>query len=1012
MRAFVRATVPIVIAAVIAIVGFQPAQAQQTGTITGRVIDDGTMQPLASAQVSVANLSIGVLTQQNGRFVLLNVPAGSHVVAVQRIGYQPQEGSVTVTAGGSATIDFELSQEALALDEIIVTGTPGGTQRRAIGNVVTRVDASSVTDRQPVTNMQELLASRAPGLDFMRQTGNIGTGSEIRIRGVNSFNLDSQPLIFVDGIRVDNSADKGPNLMGRGEGSSALDEINPNDIASIEVIKGPAAATLYGTEASAGVIQIITKKGLAGAPQFDFTVTQGTNFMMDPAGKIGTQYACSIRARPCPEDQLFTFNLYDIEQERGNDVFQYGYNQGYSLGVRGGTDAIRYYLSGDWDDQEGILDYNTDDRKSIRANVGVLISEGLNLDVSTGYVTGDTRYLEGTNESGDVWDQLMWAQGAFLEGPTRGYLNYTPEQLATIETTRQYKRFTGSATMTHNPWEWLTQRLIVGTDFASDENQSLIPRHPDGAAGTFRSKSLGEVDIQRPQNTEFTFDYSASARYNLMDLGLTSSFGAQYYSTEYNSLNSTGLIFASPAIRSIEGATSTVTGQDFLQNKSLGFYVQQEANINDRIYLTGAIRMDDNSAFGSNFDAAIYPKLSAAWVVSEEPFFQNQTFVDQLRLRAAWGRAGRQPSTFAAVTLFDPYVGPGGAAAVTTGDFGNADIGPEVGEEIEVGFETALLDNRATIDFTYYYQKITDALGDVPLAPSRGFSGSQEGNIARLDNWGWEAIVNLDLIRRENLAFNLGLTGTHTLNRIKDLGPRAPTSTVRVGFPYPIFATDVITSAEFGANGLPTNVMCDQGIGYLDESIPGGPDVPAKPGGISVPCAETEAYALYMGTEYPQYVWSAAPSLTLFRNLEVFGLIDAEFGRWGSDAAAYCRHTLCFSNTRASQVLDDPTYVEGVLFSSRHPTDARRYVYYDGDFMKLREVGARYQIPESLTGRFGVDRASLAVTGRNLATLWQRQKDIDGAIIADPESTDDAGGFSLFQWPGLSSVTAALRVTF
>src|SRR5690606_18895712 len=285
-------------------------------------------------------------------------------------------------------------------------------------------------------------------------------------------------------------------------------------------------------------------------------------------------YACRVSTRPCPMDEIYTFNLYELEKERGNDVFQYGLVQGYGLSVRGGTDAIRYYLSADWDDQEGILDYNTNERASIRANVGVLIAEGLNLDVSTGFVTGDTRYMQG-NDTGDVWDQLMWAQGGLLDTPRRGYLNFTPEQYATIEATREYKRFTGSATLSHTPTEWLSQRLIVGTDYSSDENQILIPRHPDGAAGPFNALSLGDIDVERPLNNEFTLDYSVSARYGLFGLGLTSSFGAQYYTTEFNRIKSHGTVFPSPAIRSIAGATSTVTDQDFEQNKSLGLFVQQ-----------------------------------------------------------------------------------------------------------------------------------------------------------------------------------------------------------------------------------------------------------------------------------------------------------------------------------------------------------------------------------------------------------------------------------------------------
>ncbi len=242
--------------------------AQQGGTITGRVTDASTGQPLAAVQVFISALDLGGLTQQNGRYLLQNVPAGTHTLAVSRIGYRTVEAQVTVGGGQTVEQNFSVAEEALQLDEIIVTGTAGGTQRRAIGNAVTTIDAAAITAQVPITTMQQMLSARTPGLNFTRAAGGVGVGSAINIRGFSSILIGNQPLIYVDGIRVDNSFSQGPENFNSlfsvrdagGMGSSALDDINPEDIESIEIIKGPAAATLYGTEASAGVIQIITKK--------------------------------------------------------------------------------------------------------------------------------------------------------------------------------------------------------------------------------------------------------------------------------------------------------------------------------------------------------------------------------------------------------------------------------------------------------------------------------------------------------------------------------------------------------------------------------------------------------------------------------------------------------------------------------------------------------------------------------------------------------------------------------
>src|SRR5690606_30642068 len=296
---------------------------------------------------------------------------------------------------------------------------------------------------------------------------------------------------------------------------------------------------------------------------------------------------------------------------------------------------------------------------------------------------------------------------------------------------------------------------------------------------------------------------------------------------EENIINGIGRVFPSPAIRSIEGATSKNIGQQFIQNKSVGFYVQQEAAINDRLFLTAAMRADDNSAFGSNFSAQYYPKVSAAWVVSEEPFW-NVAHVNSLRLRAAWGKAGRQPDTFAAVTLFSPATGPGGQPAITTSTLGNPDVGPEVSTELELGFEAALFDDRVAADFTWFQQRTRDALAQVPLVTSGGFSGVQSAILGILDNWGLESTRDARLVEPAAWSFDLRLGGAYVMNEIVDLGGVPEEQDVRVGFPYPVQVSDLVLSAEFDEFGVPVNGMCDGGTGIRG----------LQPGGEPVPCTD------------------------------------------------------------------------------------------------------------------------------------------------------------------------------
>jgi len=984
-------------AAVLALLCPQIASGQQAGTVVGRITDARSGQPISSVQVFISEREIGSLTQQNGRYLLVNVPAGTYEIQAARIGYRTESQSVTVTPGGTSIVDFSMSEDALQLEAVIVTGTPGGTQQRAVGNVVGRVDAADIASVAEINTFQDMLSGREPGVEFTRASGNVGTGSAVRVRGYTSLGVGNQPLIYVDGIRVDNRFGVGPNLRD-GAQVSKLDDINPDDIESIEIIKGPAAATLYGTEASNGVIQIITKRGSVGSPQFDLTVRGGVNWLMNPSEKVGEAYGTDPVS-----GEIVSFNIWEVEKAAGRQFFDNGPMQQYNLGMRGGTDAVRYYIAADYEDSEGIVDYNWDKRLNLRANATVVPVEQLSIDISTGYLDGKTSFMQQKTSWG-VWEQAQWSTPLGIDTKLRGFLRARPEAIAEIEATRDNSRYLASSTVSFTPLDWFTHRLVLGLDVANEENRVLFPRDPEGANHDFGGLSLGSVEIDRPSTTYITLDYATTVSYGLgEDIGFKTSVGVQYYSKRLETVSTSGRIFPAPPVTSLAGAAQTTSTEQLVENKTLGTFIQQEFSYQNRIFLTAAVRGDDNSAFGANFDAAVYPKLSATWVVSEESFFPEDFFVNSFRLRSAWGKAGQQPDVFAAVRLYNPQVGPGGVSALTPAEVGNPDIGPEVSTEFEVGFDAALLNDRISTEVTYYTQTVTDALISLPVAPSSGFFGFQQQNVGEVKNWGWEVNVLSRVIDGDNVALDLGGSLAYSMNEITDLGGRPPTETFREGFPFPATMDPVVVSAEIDpTTNRVTNIMCDGGTGKQGLELGGSP-IPCGPG-----TANTDPDR-YIGPGFSPWTMNYNATVTLYRDLRIFANVDHRVGRRQYITDVSCRHA-CFQTSLAANLRDDPIF----LSYAETSLDGGMLSNFDASFLKLREIGATWNIPSRYVERTGADRASITLAGRNLWTIWRAEPTIFGAPVPDPEiqRANDIDTGSNSNVPPASSFSATLRVSF
>jgi TonB-dependent starch-binding outer membrane protein SusC len=722
---------------------------QVTGTLRGKVTNAASTTPIANAQVFVAGTSLGTMTAADGNYQINLVPAGTHTVRVRMIGYQPTEKSVAVTASSAATLDFTLTSSAISLDEVVVTGTAGSARKREVGNSIASVRVSEIPEAP--NNLSSLIAGRMAGVNVSNAGGGSGAGSSIRLRGLTSVALSNQPLLYIDGVRVRSDeypknvpASGGNELRSSHVVASPLNDINPDDIERIEVVKGAAAATLYGTDAAAGVIQIFTKRGQQGKPQWTLGLNQGFNQLR----KFGT-------------DSVPYLNL--------DPWLRKGYRQEYSASVAGGTSTgLKYFVSGLFDSNEGVLPNDKENKNVVRGNFGFTPTPKLNVEWNSSY-TKD--FLSQTPAGNNAHGLTL---NAFRQ--ERNYFgNAHPDTISQVlgfQIDSDIDRLTLGGTATYTPTTWWSNRVTVGVDRAAVENRNLRPFG-------FRGAPQGIISDQRWSNLTYTVDYVGNVD-NMFGESLKSTFswGTQYVRSAVSDISAYSENFPGPGVPTV----STGSLKSGFENRqtivTAGAFLQELIGFKDKYFLTIGGRIDGNSAFGEDFGLQFYPKVSGSWVVSDESFWNLR--LGTLKLRAAYGSAGRAPGAFDAVQTWGTP-GWGGSPAFRPLNIGNPNLGPERTNELELGFDATAFDGRLTGEVTYFDATTKDALLNVRLIPSQGFganlnggtgapTGSQLQNVGTLSKSGFEVAVNSQLIDRPRFGWNVGATLSTNKSKADDLG--------------------------------------------------------------------------------------------------------------------------------------------------------------------------------------------------------------------------------------------------
>src|SRR5687768_4295461 len=997
--------------AVLGVFVSSPLVAQATGSVRGRVLDRESTQPIvgASVVIAVGGARLGELTANDGMYVVRAVPAGEVLVRALRIGYAPDTIRVQVPAGGEVTADFSLAKVAAQLEAVVTTAT-GDQSRKEIGNVIASVSVDSLAGRAPVTNITEVLQARTPGVQIIQGSGLTGASPSIRIRGTSSLSLSNEPLIIVDGVRVDNST--APGAIGGAVTTTRVNRFgafNADDIESIDIIKGPSAAALYGTAAANGVLVIKTKRGASG--RTNWSVYGEAGQVSQPADFVdnyrswgrnlvgGVPQAAPVTCRlsdqslkRCVADSLTTFNpLMNSETTPFKTQPRYLYGAQAS----GGNTAFTFFLSAEREDETGPyrmpdaeisrlttargvkprdeqIEPNSLEQTSLRANFGVPIGSNAQLSFSSGY-SDRTLYtpFEGGFFAG-LWFQTYFAPG--FRTATNGTSAQHIGDIFSVTQKLRDQRLTGSSSLNWQPRSWLTTRGTIGLDQNAGYGYRFARFGEGTVTGWGPPGQTGGRDATRNTFSRYSADVGATATWQAAAaLSTRTSVGLQWFKDTQYQTDARGYSLP-PGAQTPNGAQLQLSSETTNENATYGAFVEGVFGWNEKRFLTLGLRTDQNSAFGSNAGNAVYPRAAISWSLLEEDWFPKFDWVSDLRLRGAYGQAGQFPTvTTAALQFLSAFSVPiGGAetAALRLQSLGNADLKPEVTAEIELGTDIGFMNNRVTLEATYFNKESRDALFLNPLPPSIGSSQtgapSQWQNLAKVRNQGVELAVGARVIDADLLKWSVRVNGSLLENELVDAGTAqlAVTQGARNVVGYPLF----------GLWARPITAYSDaNGDGILTE------------GEITV-----GADPAYKGSTLPTREGGVTNTFGLFGDkLQINALIDYRGGfynQWGFE------NQRCISgNCRA---VSDPKasladQAAAVTTTSALLGNSVWGYFVENDFIRFRELSATFAIPERFVSFARGRNASLTLSGRNIGVLWTKYPGVDPEINA---AVANAGG--------------------
>lgn len=985
-----------------------PAAAQEA-TIQGSVTLAGTGEPLSGVQVFVVGTDINTVTGENGRYILRGVPAGTVTVQALRIGFQESENRITVEAGGTATVDFELTEEAIQLPSVVAVGY-GERSRRDVSASVSSVPSDRLTD-MPIADVGGALQGNASGVNVVQNAGNPGGAVTVRVRGSSSISAGNQPLWVIDGVPM--LQDDFSQLGMGGQNLSGVSGISPNEIESIDILKDAAATAIYGSRGSNGVIMIQTKRGRPGASRLTFDVYTGVQDAPTRLDLLNATEYLEFFNESATNDGLRE-NLYgtigehdQVSTDWQNEVLRTAPVHSVSLGVGGGDQRFTYNVLGNYYDQSGIVIGSGYERLNARANLDINVSQRLSLNGSLGVVRELTDRIENDGSLTGIITNAVANQPQFPvrleDGSFQGVGRGTPPSglrypnavaLGTLNSAEaKTTRTLGNVEAEFQIAGPLRLTSRAGFDILTmRENQW----ESADVSGTYAASAGGIAKTGYTSQERFVFDNYLT--YDPVfgqrhDLTLTGGATVELNDRELNFVRGEG--FGNDHFTRVRNAANLISGDATESSHNLiGFFGRGNLSVADRYLFTASLRADGSSRFGPQNRWGVFPAASFAWLIGEEPFFTPSSFLSDVKLRTSYGITGNQPRGNY------PYQGLFGTSnygtepALAPSSLENSELKWETTREFNVGLDLSLLNDRVDVIADYYIKHTDDLLLSRPITGTSGFT-SVFANVGAIENRGVELMISSINIRRDEPGdfqwttdFNISANRNKVLALSDDEPLNGGTRSVnRVEVGQPIGAFHMIRF--LGVDPETGDAIYDEVEGDDDRQIVGSPH-PDFSGGLT----NSFSWGRFDLRGFLQFSYGAE----IFNAMRLFG----DSGGW-------------YLDNHFGDVLDrwqQPGDQTDVPRASYYGTSGARVIssrfLEDGSYVRIQDVTLGYELPSSIYSVFGTEQARIYVSGNNLHTFTD-YSGYNPDVNSGGASSTIGLGTDFYAYPLARSITIGVR---
>jgi len=927
------------------------AFAQSGINVTGKVVDESTNEPIVGATITVIGGSSSTSTDNAGAFNLVNVPSNSKL----RISYLGYESREVIAQATEMTISMKSSTNAL--EDVVVIGY-GSVKRKDVTTAISSVSLEDINER-PIVNAAQAIQGRAAGVSVIQPSGAPGGGTSIRIRGTTSFNGSNDPLYVVDGVPVDN-----------------INFLSPTDIADMQILKDASSAAIYGSRAANGVVLITTKQGRLGDAKIAFNMQATQNRVTHAIEPLNTaQYKDlmdEIGIIQLPENLTDQTNWFD-------ETFQNGAIQNYQVSVSDGTEKIKYFLSGGYINEKGIINTAFYKRYNFRANIENKVRDWLTVNANFSYADyNGNGIIEGTgsNRGGVVLSTINTPTYAPVWDPFNAGqyynqfygLNITSplENMArTSNNKNRENRLVGSGSGTVH----ILPELNFKTSFAFDRRNALSTTFLDPLSTSWGRNQYGEGSDSRNMNTVVTFDNVLNYNKSFGLHNIEAMAGSSWTNSQYTNSYINGSFYRSDLIQTLNAANRiswTGTGSGASDWAIMSYLARVSYNYDGKYLVTANARADGSSKLHPDNRWGVFPSFSAAWRLSSEEFLSDQSWINDLKIRAGWGQTGNQSGIgdYSYLMLYNINRHPWfekeyelAVPSITAANLRTPDLTWETTTQTNVGVDFTGFDQRLTVNLDYYYKRTTDMLMYVSL-PEGQVASSITRNEGTMLNHGFEVNVNSKNIQKEDWKWNTAFNISFNRNKLESLALKQI---------YPAARTVELVNDYVVRNqpGMPMGSF----YGYISQGV--NPETGEliytdmnEDGKIST------NDRTFIGDPNPNFTFGLTNDISYKGfNLSVF--LQGSYGNDIFNASRMETEGMYDGKNQSTRVLQRwrvPGQVTEVPKAGYNILNST-YFIEDGSYLRLKNISLSYNIKAPVLTRWGINRLQPFVSASNLLTF-------------------------------------------